>query len=149
MYEPVHPRNPRYEEVARAIFEKAAFVRMLGIRMTDVGAGWCESSMPIEARHLQQDGFVHAGMLATIADHTAGAAAGSLVSEGQSVLSVEYKINLLRPAVGESLRARAEVIRGGKRIIVADCHVYARRNGEEKLVAKATVTLAAVESDGQ
>ncbi|MBX7257834.1 MAG: PaaI family thioesterase [Candidatus Hydrogenedentes bacterium] len=148
MYEPVHARNPNYREVVQAIFDKAPFVQMLGIQMTDLGPGWCESAMVITPTQLQQNGFVHAGMLATIADHTAGAAAGSLIEEGQMVLSVEYKINLLRPAVGESLRARAEVIRGGRRIIVVDSNVFARRDGEEKLVAKATVTLAAIEPGG-
>ena len=149
MYEAVTPRNPEYRDVVEAIFNKAAFVQMLGIRLTGVGPGWCETMMDIVPMHLQQDGFVHAGMLATIADHTAGAAAGSLIAEGQTVLSVEYKINLLRPAVGQSLRGRADVIRGGRRIIVVDSDVFARRDGEEKLVAKAIVTLTAVELGGK
>jgi uncharacterized protein (TIGR00369 family) len=95
-------------------------------------------------KHFQQDTFIHAGVQATMADHTAGAAAGSLVKESEIVLTVEFKINLLRPAVGESLRCIAKVLRTGKTLIVAESEVYATKAGDEKLCAKAMVTLAVV-----
>ncbi len=79
-----------------------------------------------------------------MADHTAGASAGTLVKEYEIVLIVEFKINLLRPAIGESLRCRANVLRAGKTLIVAESEVYAIKNGDEKLCAKAMVTLAVV-----
>ncbi|NNG47532.1 MAG: PaaI family thioesterase [Deltaproteobacteria bacterium] len=138
------PQTPDFLEKARAIFSQAAFVGDLGIRLKDLGPGWCESVLDIAPKHKQQDGYVHAGVQATIADHTAGGAAGTLAAEGDLVLSVEFKINFLRPALGERLRCRASVLRQGKTLIVAESEVFAERNEDKKLVSKATVTLALV-----
>jgi uncharacterized protein (TIGR00369 family) len=126
------------------IFSQAPFIQSLGIRLGDLGVGWCETSLALEPRHLQQNGFVHAGVVATMADHTAGASAGSLAPEGKAVLTIEYKINLLRPGTGQALRCRAQVLRPGKRILVAESDVFATDGGVEKHIAKALVTLAVV-----
>ena len=128
----------------RELFQQAAFVSDLGIRLADLGPGWCESVMTVAPKHRQQDGYVHAGGQATIADHTAGGAAGTLAAEGDLVLTVEFKINFLRPALGERLRCRATVLRQGKTLNVAESEVFAERDGSEKMVAKAMVTLAVV-----
>src|SRR3972149_11770825 len=94
-------QNPNFREQVRWIFEAAPFVGGLGLELADLGPGWCESVLPVAAKHLQQDGYIHAGVQATAADHTAGGAAGTLVKPDQTVLTVEFKINLLRPAQGE------------------------------------------------
>jgi uncharacterized protein (TIGR00369 family) len=138
------PRNRDYEAKVRAIFEKAAFVTDVGIVVTEVGPGWCESALEVKPRHLQQNGFVHAGVLATMGDHTAGAAAGTLVGGDEGVLTVEFKINLLRPAKGDRVRCRAQVLRQGRTLSVVESEMMAIGGGEEKLVAKSTVTLAVV-----
>lgn len=137
--------DPNFQTKMQTRFRKAAFIRALGISLIDVGPGWCESELMIEEWHLQQNTFIHGGVLATMADHTAGGAAGSLVGTGQIVLTAEFKINLLRPAQGSRLHCRAEVLKAGSRLTVAESSVY---DDEEKLVAKATVTLAVVEVDG-
>ncbi|MDZ4859711.1 MAG: PaaI family thioesterase [Candidatus Hydrogenedentes bacterium] len=142
MDETFEPSNPDYRAAVENIFGRAGFIQMLGIELSAVGPGWCESELTLEPRHLQQDGFAHAGLVATIADHTAGAAAGSLLSANATVLTVEYKINLLRPGLGESLFSRAEVIRNGKRIIVAESSVYGVTGSARKLIAKGIFTLA-------
>ena len=128
----------------REIFQQAAFISDLGIRLADLGPGWCESVLTVAPKHRQQDGYVHAGVQATIADHTAGGAAGTLAAEGDLVLTVEFKINFLRPALGERLRCRATILKQGKTLNVAESEVFARKDGAEKLVAKATVTLVLV-----
>jgi uncharacterized protein (TIGR00369 family) len=138
------PQKHDFLEKGRSIFSRAAFVGDLGIRLKDLGPGWCESFLEVAPKHKQQDGYVHAGVQATIADHTAGGAAGTLAAEGDLVLSVEFKINFLRPALGERLRCRATVLRQGKTIIVAESEVFAEREGDGKLVSKAMVTLALV-----
>jgi uncharacterized protein (TIGR00369 family) len=138
----MRPRTPDHPGRAREIFRRAAFIDNLGIRLKDLGEGWCESVLTIMPGHLQQDGFVHAGVQATMADHTAGGAAGTLAAEGELVLTVEFKINFLRPARGEHLRCRAVVLRRGRTLHVAESEVYVQRDGNEKLVAKAMVTLA-------
>jgi uncharacterized protein (TIGR00369 family) len=131
-------------EQVQAIFERSAFVSDLGVSLEALGPGWCETSLAIQPRHLQQNDFVHAGVQATLADHTAGAAASTLVQAGLTVLSIEFKINLLRPAIGQRLRCRADVLRGGRTISVVEAAVYAGAGDQEKLTAKATVTLAVV-----
>ncbi|HYF64058.1 MAG TPA: PaaI family thioesterase [Herpetosiphonaceae bacterium] len=128
----------------REIFERSAFVTDLGVSLEALGPGWCETSLAIQPRHLQQNGFVHAGAQATLADHTAGAAASALVPDDMAVLSIEFKINLLRPAVGRRMRCRADVLRGGRTVSVVEAAVYAGDGDDWKLTAKATVTLAVV-----
>jgi len=129
-------------EEARRVFDEAPFVSDLGVVLDRIAPGECETSLRLERRHLQQDGFAHAGVLATLADHTAGAAAATLVGPSEYVLSVEFKINLLRPAHGERLRCRATVLKPGSRIDVVESELWAEDHGESKLVAKAMVTLA-------
>ena len=148
MREEYTSRNPAHLARVEGMFTEANFVRHLGIELLRSGPGWCESRMPVQAWHSQQDGFVHAGATSTLADHTAGASALSLVGIEETVLSVEYKINLLRPGIGEYLFCRADVIRNGRRLIVSESEVYALREETKKLVAKATVTLAVLDAHG-
>jgi uncharacterized protein (TIGR00369 family) len=129
---------------ARRVFAEAPFIADLGARLESLGPGTCESSLEIAPRHLQQDGFVHAGVQATLADHTAGAAGATLVGKGQIVLTIEFKINLLRPASGERLLCRSRVLRPGRQVSVVESEVLARAGDRETLVSKATVTLAVV-----
>jgi len=142
-------QNPNFRENVRRIFESAPFLENLGLKLSDLGPGWCESVLAVGPKHLQQDGYIHAGVQATLADHTAGGAGGALVRHDQTVLTVEFKINLLRPALGNRLRCRATVLRAGKTIIVAESEVFTGGDGDEKLAAKATVTLAVVQQRKQ
>ncbi len=138
------PQNPAFLEHARSLFDKAPFAAEIGLVLAGLGPGWCETVLDVLPKHRQQDGYVHAGVQSTMADHTAGGAAGTLVPAGYLVLTAEYKINFLRPALGERLRCRASVLKPGKTLIVAESEVCAIRDGNEKLVAKATVTLIPV-----
>ena len=126
------------------LFKEAAFVRDVGIQLVEVTPGYCLTTLPLEDKHLQQNGFVHAGVQATLADHTAGAAGGSLVPADKTVLSVEFKINLLRPAIGEKLVCEARVLKQGRTLTVTEAEVFVHAGEEKKLVSKATVTLAVV-----
>lgn len=138
------PQDPQYRARVEEIFDRAAFVNHLGIALDDLGPGWCTVRLDVRPEHLQQTGFVHAGVLATVADHAAGAAASTLLPADRLALSVEFKVNFLRPAVGERLVCRAEVLKGGRTISVADSRVEVVRGGEWRLVAQATVTLSSV-----
>lgn len=123
------------------------FIRYCRMRAEAVKDGFFEAAVTIGEEHRQQDGFVHAGVMATMADHTAGYAAFTTVPEAFQILTVEFKINFLRPAWGETLVCRAEVVRRGSRILVAESEVLDRRDGKDALAAKALVTLAAVHRD--
>jgi uncharacterized protein (TIGR00369 family) len=140
----MQPRDPAYRETVQAIFASAPFIADLGIALDAVEPGRCSSSLVITGRHLQQDGFIHAGVVATMADHTAGACAGSLKGPDEVVLTSTFTIHLLRPAVGERLACRASALRAGRTQTVVESEVFAIGEGGEKLVAKATVTLALV-----
>ena len=120
------------------------FIKTCGINLVSLERGRVESRLEITGAHSQQDDFAHAGVMATMADHTAGYAAFSVVTENYRILTLEFKINFLRPATGDELVCRAQVVKEGKNILVADSEVFSQRNGEEKLVAKALVTLMAV-----
>jgi uncharacterized protein (TIGR00369 family) len=133
-------KNSNYRERIREIFNTAPFVVDLGIRFQDAGPGWCETELPIAPRHWQQDNYIHGGVQATLADHTAGAAAATLVAENEIVLTVEFKISLLRPAQGELLRCRAEVLKPGKTLIVVESEVFC----SSTLVSKGMFTIAAI-----
>lgn len=135
------PTGLDYKTFAEKIFQ-ANFIKDIGIEMTGIGPGWCESRLDIQPRHLQQMGMLHAGVVATIADHTAGASASTVMKTLQMVLTVEFKLNLLRPGYGDSIRCRSEVLKAGKTITVSESEVFAANEGTEKLIAKATVTLA-------
>ncbi|MBX7221749.1 MAG: PaaI family thioesterase [Blastocatellia bacterium] len=139
------PPNPDFQKTVLNIFQKAPFVQHLGIRLFEVERGRCSTGLELSDIHLQQDGFVHAGVLATLADHTAGGAGATLVAKDEAVLSVEFKINLLRPAVGKTLRCTAQVLKAGKRLTVVESEVFVAVDETEKLVAKAVVTLAIVQ----
>jgi uncharacterized protein (TIGR00369 family) len=142
--EPVQPANAVDENV-RQIFYAANYVRDLDIRLEKAGDGTCETTLAVHDRLRQQHGFVHGGVVATLADHTAGGAARS-VSGTRDVLTVEYKINFLRPASGDRLRCTATVIKAGKSVIVAEALVFCNGAGGEQLVAKLTETLFVVDS---
>lgn len=141
--------NPNYKAAVQEIFDRAAFVNDVGIRLTGCGPGWCETELAIAPRHYQQHDVVHAGAQATIADHTAGAAATTLIRSTELVLSAEFKINLLNAARGEKLRCRARVLKAGRMLIVTESEVFAISGANERLVAKATVTLAVVAKAGK
>lgn len=133
------------DEIQR-IFRAARFVSDLGIELESVGDGECVTTLEIENRHLQQDGYVHSGVQAAIADHTAGVAAATMLRERQMVLSVEFKLNLLRAAKGERLICRATVLHGGRKFAVVESEVYCDDREKERLVSKMTATMAYVDS---
>ena len=133
-----------FAERVAAIFDQAPFIKFLGIQFKECAPGYCETFLVPEPQHLQQDDVVHAGVVATLADHTAGGAAGTLIGEDEIVLTVEFKINLLRPAKGEKLIAKAKVIKPGKNLSIAESEVWSHSKEGPKLVAKAMVTLAVV-----
>jgi len=123
------------------------FVRYCQLEAETVKRGFFQSRVIIEPHHRQQDGFIHAGVMATMADHTAGYAGFTTVSEAYQILTIEFKINFLRPAHGEALVCRSRIIREGKQIIIAESEVSDVSDGSETLAAKAMVTLMAVHRD--
>jgi uncharacterized protein (TIGR00369 family) len=120
------------------------FISFCGLKAVEVERGGFVSRVSVRQDHRQQDGFIHAGLMATMADHTAGYSAFTVVPESFQILTIEFKINFLRPAFGEALVCYSRVIREGRQIIVAESEVFDVREGSDSSVAKAMVTLMAV-----
>lgn len=137
--------NPDYRQKVEALFRRAAFLVDLGAEIDAIEPGLCITRLRVMPRMLQQDRFIHAAVQAALADHTAGGAAVTLVKPEETVLTVEYKINFLRPAVGQLLRATSRVLRPGAHLTVVESEIHAiGAAGAEQLTAKAMVTLAIV-----
>jgi uncharacterized protein (TIGR00369 family) len=135
------PKNPRFREQVRASFESQTFMTTLGVRMAEIEAGRCVLELPSRPDLCQQNGFIHAGATTALADTAAGYAAYSLIAEGGNILTVEFKMNLLNPAEGEKLVARAEVIKPGRTLLVVRSDVFGIKGGSEKLVATMLATM--------
>jgi uncharacterized protein (TIGR00369 family) len=133
------------DETLRRGFKQAPFIAHLGIELGDLGPGFCEANLDLQPWHLQQTQVVHAGVIATLADHCAGAAASTDLPAGEFVVTAEYKINLLRGARGERLRCRAEVLKPGRRLAVVEAQVWSEAGGRSELVAKLNATMAVVQ----
>jgi uncharacterized protein (TIGR00369 family) len=103
------PRNPDFDRLVRESFARQQIMRTIGARLERIAAGEIEIHLPYRADLTQQHGFVHAGIVATILDSACGYAAFSLMPPGAGVLSIEFKTNLLAPAKGDLLIARAPV----------------------------------------
>jgi uncharacterized protein (TIGR00369 family) len=136
------------DERVRASFERQRFMATLGARLTRAEAGEVDIELPIRDELTQQHGFLHAGALATVADSACGYAALSLMPADAAVLSIEFKINMLSPASGERVVARARVIRSGRTVTVCWCEVMAVSGTAEKLVASMVGTMMTVQGRG-
>ena len=134
-----------YEERVRRSFAKQGLMTTLGATMDNVTAGAVEISLHPQPSISQQHGFVHAGAISAIADSAAGYAALSVMPAGRGVLTTEFKINFVAPAVGDRICARGKVVKAGRTLTLAQTEVFAESGGQEKLVALLTATLMSVE----
>jgi uncharacterized protein (TIGR00369 family) len=117
--------NPDFEAVVRASFARQTFMAALGARLERVVAGEVDIGVPFSAAHAQQDGFLHAGVLASVADSACGYAALTLAPPAHEVLAVEFKINFLRPATAPRFLACARVLRRGRTLTTCFAEVFA------------------------
>ncbi|GBL05743.1 PaaI family thioesterase [Glaciecola sp. KUL10] len=125
-------------QFGEAILEAQPFSQLIGTQLNVFETGKAELSLLITDKIKQQHGFVHGGVVSYMADNCLTFAGGSVM--GDSVTS-EYKINFVRPAIGDQLIARASVLSWGKRQAVCECKVYALAEGKDKLVAVAQGTI--------
>ena len=130
-----------YEQRVRESFARQAMMKTLGAEMSSVRNGAIEIRFPFSASLTQQHGFVHAGAVTTALDSACGYAALTVAPEGLEVLSVEFKVNLLAPATGPAIVARAQVKRAGKTIAVCTGDAFAVRPEGEKLIATMLATM--------
>lgn len=130
-----------HEYIKRAV-EAQGFTKLLGAEVDDIGEGYLVLSLRFRAELTQQNGFFHGGAIAYLIDNATTAAAATVLRPGQSVLTAEYKLNLLSPGIGDRLVCRAEVLKPGRLLSVVEAKVYAEREGKAKLVTTALATIA-------
>jgi uncharacterized protein (TIGR00369 family) len=134
-----------YETRIRASFARQGLMGTLGAALGNVTPGRVEIILRPSPAISQQHGFVHAGAVSAIADSAAGYAALSMMPPGRGVLTTEFKINLVAPAIGDRIIARGQVVKAGRTLTLAQTEVFAESGGKEKLIALLTATLMAID----
>ncbi|TCT08147.1 PaaI family thioesterase [Aquabacter spiritensis] len=135
------PPDPDYEARVRDSFARQPFMAHLGAQIGAVGPGRAEVLLPQSEAVTQQHGFFHGGAVGAIADTAGGYAAFTLFPADSTILTVEYKINIMAPGRGERLVALGEVVRSGRTLTVVKIDVFAESGGKRVHCATATQTL--------
>lgn len=131
-----NPQNPQFQQAIRESFAKQSIMQLIGASLGTIEPGVVEINLPFRSDLVQQHGYLHAGVVAAIADSACGYAAFSLMPSGSEVLSVEFKVNLLRPARGKEFNARGEVIKAGRTLTVVRGEVFGiGEDGLKQLIA--------------
>ncbi len=129
--------DPDYQKRITASFDHQEMMKTMGVSLVDVAPGRVEFSMEFGQHLTQQNGFLHAGALSTALDSACGFSSYTLMPKHASILTIENKVNLLRPARAGPFRIVGEVVKPGRTVIVSEGHAW---DGEGKLVATMTAT---------
>ncbi len=135
------PPNSAFADVVRGSFARQRFMSFLGAELTDVRPGACDIALAFRADLGQQHGFFHGGVIGTLSDNACGYAAYTLAPVDCSILTVEYKLNIVAPGDGERLVARGRVVKPGRTLIVCSAETVVVKDGRERLCATALETL--------
>jgi uncharacterized protein (TIGR00369 family) len=135
------PADPDFEDRVRSSFARQGAMRTIGATLETVAPGQCAISLVPRPEIAQQHGYVHAGVVAAIVDSAGGYAGYTLFPRDSSVLTVEYKLNLLAPATGERLVAEGTVVKSGRTLVITRGEVHAIAAGKRTLVAIMQQTL--------
>ena len=135
------PQDLEFAVRVRASFARQRAMALIGATLTVVEPGFCEIELPWREDLTQQKGYVHGGIIGMIADSACGYAAYTLMPATASLVTVEYKINLMAPARQGLLVARGEVVKPGRTLSITSGEVYARHAGRSMLVAATQQTL--------
>lgn len=141
------PRDPDFEPKVRESFARQKMMRLLGADLVTVEPGRVEIVLPFRDDLTQQNDFLHAAAVTAIADVACGYAAHTLMEPGADVLSVEFKVNLLAPSVGERFVAVGNVLRSGRTLTVCAGEVTAEKDGTSKLVAAIQATMMSTRNE--
>jgi uncharacterized protein (TIGR00369 family) len=136
--------NPNYADDVAVSFAQQSIMNLIGASLSLVEPGVVEITLPYRKDLTQQNGYLHAGIVTTIADSACGYAAFTLMPPRAQVLSVEFKVNLLRPALGDTFLSRAEVIKAGKTLTVVRADVFALTENGRSLIATMQGTMMCI-----
>jgi len=138
---PFTPPFAGFAARVRESFARQGAMALIGARLAEVQPGYCAIELTPRPDIAQQHGYVHAGIVSAIVDTAGGYAGYSLFPEDSSVLTVEFKLNLLAPAAGERLIAEGFVIKPGRTLAITRGEVHAEQNGKRQLIALMQQTL--------
>ena len=143
------PRRGDYAEVLRAAFADVPFHKTLGLELVEIRPGFVSVLMTPHEGLEQHESYLHAGALIGLADAAAGAAAFTLMAEGERLLSANFAVSMLRPASTSRLKAEGRVVKAGKRLYFTEAKVYdaggeagTAEADEGKLLVSATITMS-------
>jgi len=134
-------KDPAYARRVRASFARQGAMTLIGALMDELAPGYCAISVVPRPELQQQHGYVHAGIVATLVDSAGGFAGFTLFPADSSVLTVEFKLNLLAPAAGDRLVAEGFVVKPGRTLVITRGEVHAEAGGKRTLVAMMQQTL--------
>lgn len=135
------PQNADFDAEVRKRFAQQPYNLSIGAEVADVKPGRVEIIVPSRADLIQHNGYFHGGLIAGLADIAGGFAGWSLVAADQGMLTVEYKLNIVAPGMGDQLRAVGEVVSRGRSIIVTRIDVFGTSNEKPVLCATSLQTL--------
>lgn len=138
------PRKKNYRQAVRSLFESIPIHRFLDIRLDEIQPGYVSAFLKKRPELLQQHGYFQAGALITLADAVAGAAAYSLMAEGENILSVNFAVSLLRPARSDEIRGEGRVIKAGRRLYFCETNLFNELDETREKIMTATITLAVI-----
>jgi uncharacterized protein (TIGR00369 family) len=141
-------QDPEFRDKTLAAIKNQPFAHLLGMEPVDAGPGWVEIGLEIAPRHTQHDGLVHGGVAASLADTGVALAAHTLIPPNWRVVTIEFKINFLRPAEAGRLVCRGQVLRPGRNVTIAEAEVTAIWGEKRTLIAKALATIAILPNAG-
>ena len=134
---------PAVAAAIKQVLEGQGFTKLVGAEVVSIEPGVVVMALDRRPEVLQQNGLFHGGVIAYLIDNATTAAAGTVIDRARrTVITAEYKINLVSPSIGDRLTCRAEVVKPGRSLTVVDAKVFCRIDGEEKLVAVALATIA-------
>jgi uncharacterized protein (TIGR00369 family) len=139
------PRNPDFDAVVRSALMDVPFARLLGLEVLHLEPGRAQVSVPSRPDLQQGTGLFQAAVIGAVADFAGGAAAGTLLKPGWALVTTDFTVKIVAPAVGTSLVGRGEVVRPSAGTVVSRAEVFSCRDGRERLCAVAFVTTAAME----
>lgn len=136
--------NPDYETRIKKFLERQYFMKHINFDLGVIKPGATEGSLTIEELHLQQKGFLHGGVIATVADITMGFAAYTVVPESHHVVTGDLRISYLNPGMGDTLTAKGYVIKQGRKINFCESEIYTIKDDVKTRVAKASASMVTI-----
>ncbi len=140
-------RNPAFRELIEEKLKGQHFMRLMGFELTEINEGIIKGELNVQEKHHQQNGFLHGGAVSTMADIVMGFAAFSLVPADFHVVTAELKVSYFNPGIGSKAFAVGRVLKSGRKINFCEAEIYIENDGERKLIAHATSTMASILPD--